>query len=315
MKHVVAWGHGVGLFSMFTQVMTVFDVFPSENKIVHWNANSLYWEPDGWNGARHNVWEYYFEPTSNVGFQSLIKGEYQTHKLNTWSDFHNKWLYNNDYTPIIPELENLTVAQAQSLVDKEEVYITSGHMNRKTGWGGAGWSESDRPYLKKLIDSYVRVKPAVMAKVDAFYNEHMAGRRVVGIHFRGTDKHTELMHIGDYDGKGERPIGEYLKTLNSIDKDALVYLATDCQKAFDISKMYLGGRLLSHKGWYRSVDNTNPYLKRHKSNKALHGEQVIMDWLLLSKCDYFIHGFSNMSATALFMNPTMPHFNVYRDRI
>lgn len=308
---------------MFTQVMTCLDRFYDKNVIAHWNSTTLYWVPDGWNGVRHNVWEYYFEPTSPISFQSLLtKNKYQTHKLNSWNQGANKWEYAAPgyiADPTMPEFESLTVDSASTLVDQSEVYITSGHVNHKTGWGGGSFSEDDRPYLKGIIDKYVKVKPVVMAKVDKFYNEHIASRKVVGIHFRGTDKHTELQHIGDYDGNGVRPIGEYLRTLDAIDKNALVYLATDCQATYDATKMYLGNRLLSQNDWIRSNDGSgihlNPYYKKHRSNKALHGEQVVIDWLLLSRCSYFIHGFSNLSAAVLFMNPNIPHMNVYRTRI
>lgn len=317
-KHIVAFGHGVGFFSMFTQVITILDEYRDKNVIAHWNSNSLYWEPTGWNGVYHNVWEYYFEPTSPISFQSLLtQDSYATHKLNSWDPNTNQWEYkvNNKVSPML-EFHNLTVEAANRLVDQNEVYVTSGHANNKTGWGGGGWQESDRVHLKNVIDKHVKIKPVILDKVDKFYNERMAGRRVVGIHFRGTDKHTELQHIGDYDGKGVRPIGEYLRTLDAIDKNALVYLATDCQTTYDATKMYLGTRLLSQDGWIRSNDGSgihlNPYYKKHRSNKALHGEQVVIDWLLLSRCSYFVHGFSNLSASVLFMNPNLQHVNVYR---
>ena len=317
MNHVVAWGHGVGMFSMITQVITVLDEFHDKDVVVNWNSNTLYWEPTGWNGVRHNVWEYYFEPTSETNFKSLMRGPYNTHQLNHYNAHDNKWEYvAKGYVadPATLEFDNLTCEQAHKMVDND-VFITQMHANHRTGWGGGGWVESDRQHLKDIIDSHIHVKPVISAKVDAFYNKHMAGRKVVGIHFRGTDKHTELHNINGYDGKGVRPVGEYLRVLDAVDKRALVYLATDCQTTFDAARLYLGTRLLSHDNWLRSTNDTNPYLKSHKSNKALHGEQVIIDWLLLARCNFFIHGFSNLSAAVSFMNPTQPHFNVYQDRI
>ena len=316
MKHVISLGHGVGFFSMFTQVLTLLDEYHDREIITYWNSNTLYWDPNGWNGSR-NVWEYYFEPTSQVGIRSLLNGRYDHHSATVYNAYHNYW-EPQSYDPAVPELENMRPADFIKLVDPE-VLVTTGFAHHRTGWGGGGVKDEDRPHLKSILDKRLKIKPVVLKQADIF-TKKLAGRNIVGIHFRGTDKHTELQHIGEYDGKGVIPIEDYLKILDGIDNRSFVYLATDSQPAFDIAQQRLGSRLLSMPGWHRApgergLHAPGLYSREYPFSKAQHGEQAVLDWLLLSRCDYFIHGFSNLSAAVLFMNPTVQHLNVYKHRI
>jgi len=60
-------------------------------------------------------------------------------------------------------------------------------------------------------------------------------------------------------------------------------------------------RSLSHK----ALHIKNPAVK----NRALMGEQVLIEAKLLSLCDFLIHSVSNVSLAALFFNPHLQ--NIY----
>lgn len=63
-----------GLFSCFFGVLNALLVCEKENKIpvVYWHKNSLYYQEEGFNGSA-NVWEYYFEPLSEYGYDPQIR--------------------------------------------------------------------------------------------------------------------------------------------------------------------------------------------------------------------------------------------------
>ena len=65
----------------------------------------------------------------------------------------------------------------------------------------------------------------MQAKVDRFYNTHLAGKKTIAIHLRGTDKHIEEKPVSP-----ERIIAEALKY---ADENTQFFLATDEQKLLD----------------------------------------------------------------------------------
>jgi Flp pilus assembly secretin CpaC len=46
-------------------------------------------------------------------------------------------------------------------------------------------------------------------------------------------------------------------------------------------------------------------------NRALLGEEVIIEAMLLSKCNFLIHGPSNVTTAVLVLNPYLKHVNIY----
>ena len=48
---------------------------------------------------------------------------------------------------------------------------------------------------RRLYARYIRLQPALQARVDAFAVARMAGRRWVAVHVRGSDKITELRDL------------------------------------------------------------------------------------------------------------------------
>lgn len=60
-----------GFFGCFLAVLNNLE-WCSRNNVqphVYWDENSLYYQPEGYNGVQHNAWEYYFEQVSQGTFQ------------------------------------------------------------------------------------------------------------------------------------------------------------------------------------------------------------------------------------------------------
>ena len=68
-KHIIGV-HTAGFFSCFLGVLNQLYWCEENNKIpvVYWGAESLYYNPAGFNGS-FNAWEYYFEPVSDLSYQ------------------------------------------------------------------------------------------------------------------------------------------------------------------------------------------------------------------------------------------------------
>lgn len=72
-KKLIIGVHTAGFFSAFFGVLNNLVWAERNNKIpvVYWDNNSVYHQNEGYNGS-YNVWEYYFEPVSNLKY---IPGE------------------------------------------------------------------------------------------------------------------------------------------------------------------------------------------------------------------------------------------------
>ncbi|MDR3550121.1 MAG: hypothetical protein P4L31_01810, partial [Candidatus Babeliales bacterium] len=73
----------------------------------------------------------------------------------------------------------------------------------------------------------------------------------------------------------------------------------------------LKGRKIIYYDCFRS-DNGNPLHFRKPSPGQL-GQDVLIEALLLSRCNALVHTYSNVSTGALYFNPTAKHVLVRQD--
>ncbi|MGE0206438.1 MAG: hypothetical protein AB7R69_01165 [Candidatus Babeliales bacterium] len=151
-----------------------------------------------------------------------------------------------------------------------------------------------RSFINSYIQRYIHIKPSILEKMNDFYKKNMEGKATIGIHVRRTD-HYESPRI---------PLNAYIQVANSF-KDVQFLVATDDQSVLDILKQKLKGNVIYYDA-YRSSNNKGLHIWNPQvDNKALMGEQVLIESKLLSLCDCFIHSVSNVSLGALFFNPLL----------
>lgn len=158
--------------------------------------------------------------------------------------------------------------------------------------------EKIRDYVKAVIDEYICLQPWIQEKKEAFYNKYMRGKKTIGMHVRGTDKHYETAAV---------PRAQWLKAAKDIAAQfpgCQFLVATDEIEILKFLKKYLPGPVIYYNA-LRSEDNQPVHY--HNSAPARAGEDVLVEVMLLSECDFFIHGQSNVAIAALFFNPNMPH--------
>lgn len=133
----------------------------------------------------------------------------------------------------------------------------------------------------------------------------MVGKHTIGIHLRGTDKITE-----------ERPVPpEHIieVALTQADENTQFLVASDEQKLLDKAVQLLQGYKVIFYDCYRS-DNGKPlHTKKEKPSFAQIGEDVLVEVSLFARCDLLIHTLSNVSAGALYFNPSLKSFLLYSD--
>ncbi len=150
-----------------------------------------------------------------------------------------------------------------------------------------------------LIDKYIRVKPHIQDKVDAFVRSNFEGLHLVGVHYRGTDKKTEAPLV-PYD----TCCAAITAALAAAGSDEYrVFVASDEQTFVDFMKNAFPGRVLTWET-VRSLDGTPTHHRMENNFKK--GEDALIDCLLLSRCSQLVRTSSNLSLCSTYFNPHIP---------
>lgn len=266
-----------------------------------------YWVPQGYRN-RSTVWEYYFEPLDRICPADSIPSEVRTalaerfpdpRDVGFWLD-RNTWVSNHygDH----PQLKGKTLTIPYEWQDPDAAI---------------------RERAAKLIQEYLRPRAYLAEKVDVFFNEHMAGRPVIGVHIRGTDAissgedrahRKDSLILENYRQEVERCL---LST-----PDAQLFVATDDQQSLEFMIDAFGDRVIaydSHRHEAGEAAGRGPtgsimpaYVTCDRSLAARNGEEAVIEYLLLARCMCLIHNGSSLARTVLLNNPALPHINTHR---
>ena len=163
-------------------------------------------------------------------------------------------------------------------------------------------SREFRRYLhNRLIKPFIKPNKIVQNKLNLFFNKHMKGKYTIGIHLRGTDKHQEIKPV---------PIKTIIQTANALAQqidNCQFFIATDDARLLETAKATLNRPVIYYDA-HRSTSDKPVHFNDGtplKNNTAALGEEVLIDALLLARCNKFIHTSSNVSIGVLILNPEL----------
>jgi hypothetical protein len=155
-----------------------------------------------------------------------------------------------------------------------------------------------------FFDRYA-VQPWVSTALDTLQQSRPPGARLIGIHYRGTDK------------KSEAPRVAYEEMLAIIDReltrtpDAHIFLATDEAHFLHACQLRYGNRLFFLRDSVRSTDGKAFHL--HRRHDGFHlGRDAVLNCAMLSRCDLVIKTPSILSGWAKILNPALEMYLVRR---
>lgn len=148
------------------------------------------------------------------------------------------------------------------------------------------------------IKKYLKVRPHILKKVENFVQQHFKGK-VAGIHIRGTDSFFDR-------GRPNLPISYFEKLIE--------HKLTDYTKVFVATDNLFVTERLQDKFQEKIIFYSSTKLDIDYEKVALHetifnednidfGEQVLIESILLSKCDLLIRQQSNVSTYSILLNP------------
>lgn len=227
------------------------------------NYPTLYTEDSELFGTK-NGWEYYFKQPGDISVEQALKSG-------------NYVLSRNEYLG----------------EEGVPVYtINQGHIT------------SDMvKYLYPLQQKYIPVNEAIMTEVNMQFEALIGREKCVGIHIRGTDmkvaqnEHTLPPGVA----RSQKALEEILE----LEKNIKIFLCCDEAEIVNNFRDKYGDRVVFLPA-YRSIGNTMQGIHMQSSKRPNHkyllGKEVLMDCIMLSKCDYLVCGISNVTSAAIMYN-------------
>src|SRR5262249_49865175 len=149
-----------------------------------------------------------------------------------------------------------------------------------------------------IIRQYVRPRREILEIAEAFFVKNMKGKFNIGVHLRGTDslvqgRRAGLGHVLDF-ARYRQCVSDLLR----VYPEAGVFVASDDDSSVlrmrdlfgngvtaTTAYRHQGGDLAGRgpTGWIMPA-----YLARDRDRAALSGEEAVIDYLLLSRCNYLV---------------------------
>jgi len=175
------------------------------------------------------------------------------------------------------------------------------------GWGGmpTGLSAYDmyksghrwRDRYAAVARKYIRVRPEIVAGVDRL----LAGAGpMIGIHYRHPGHNSEC----------PRPIpsvSEFVRRARAIGRgrEVATVLATDVEQVVDEFGAAFGANLIVQPGVQRSATGSQRLERTSDDGSLDDARQVLVDALMLARCDVLVHVTSNVVTAVGYLNPSV----------
>jgi hypothetical protein len=159
-----------------------------------------------------------------------------------------------------------------------------------------------RQIYHALFCRYIRIRPALLTRVETLYRAKMAGRYCIGVHYRSPTHSVECPNpIPPPDAFIAR-----IRRMLPKGRSWVVVLATDAEPAVPVFERAFGDSLVIQPDVVRAATlNVGPMHPGSNAPSIALGEQVLIDCLLLSRCDVFLHITSNIATAVGYINPDL----------
>lgn len=311
MKIHIICERDAGLFSLIQQVIANIPWAIREGRIpiVYFQNKTCYWTANGYLG-KDTVWEYYFEPVVPGYPDSIIPQDIrEIVSLNPPSPFEVGY-FANEHTFISNHFGDHPALNGKTL---SIPYL---------------WDDPDsrlREEANAIIRRFVSPRDYLQLKVNHFFQQHMNGHYVIGVHARGTDA-VSKEEIRPH-RQGSLVLSKYMAQIEELlraHRSARIFVATDDESSLEYLRKAFGKRVLAydsirHKsgkaagkgptGWIMPA-----YIASDRDRAARNGEEAVIEYLLLSRCNYLVHNGSGLARTVLLNVPELPHRNLHLRR-
>ncbi|MGZ4074549.1 MAG: hypothetical protein ACXVDZ_13615 [Bacteroidia bacterium] len=162
--------------------------------------------------------------------------------------------------------------------------------------------ELDVGSANKLINEYIIPRPELTEEVDLFIKKHFDSKKILGIHYRNTDKVTEAPFVSY-----ENVLVNINHCLEKFDYLEKIFITSDDEEFIKFMKnSELSSMLYFREDSFRSNDGI-PIHDRKDVDKYEINRDAVVNMLILSKCSFIIKTSSFLSSFSLLFNPSLPY--------
>ena len=306
--HVIS-ERDVGLFSLIQQVVANIPWAVGENRVlvVHFGDGTCYWTPNGYRG-RDTVWEYYFEPLDPSYPAARIPEPVKASMVVDRPSPYEVGYFVDEHTFV-------------SCHFGDHSRLTDATLQIPYEWDDP--SDTLRAEAKAVLDRFVRPRAYILDQVADFFASEMAGHYLIGVHVRGTDA-TSAKELRAFrrDSLVLSRYSQEIERILTLHPRARVFVASDEESSLNYLTEAFPGRVIAygsvrHQGGEAAGQGPTgwimpAYITGNRDVAAKNGEDAVVEYLLLSRCDYLIHNGSSLARTVLLNAPALPHVNTHR---
>jgi hypothetical protein len=179
-----------------------------------------------------------------------------------------------------------------------------------------------RQLTSEIIQNFVIPRQYIKKKAEAFFAEHMESHEVIGVHVRGTDA-VSTRETRTY-RRGSLNMDRFVAELDQLLAErprAKVLVATDGQASLDRLRDAFDSRVIAYDA-VRHIDGETAgdgptgcimpaYITADRDTAAQNGEDAVVEYLLLRRCNFLVHNGASLATTVLLAEPRMPHTNTH----
>jgi hypothetical protein len=151
----------------------------------------------------------------------------------------------------------------------------------------------DLKLRNKILNNILNIKTEYISQFEELYHQFGIDDKTLGVQIRGTDKKEEIPEVDI--SNIIKLIDDYLNS-GIVDK---IFLCTDDKKYLNMLLDKYGKIIIYDKTL--AISDNSQSLHHHATDRRKINEEVLSSVYLLSKCNYFLYSFSNVSFLALIM--------------
>lgn len=154
----------------------------------------------------------------------------------------------------------------------------------------------------RLLNRNMRIRPEIEDHVERFCSIHFSNRKVLGVHYRGTDKAVEAPAVRPE--QCIKSVREYLRRDPAITS---VFVSSDEESFVRLIQNEIKGvNVVSHDDSERSRDGLPVHAQVAVGDNHAKGREALVNCLLLSRCDVLIRTASFLSGWCSVLKPSLP---------
>ncbi len=209
-------------------------------------------------------------------FPTIYSENYKIHKTN------NSWEY---------YFENLNKYKLDDVYKSEKVIFTSNRFYRYM-------THEINSKNFESIKKFIKIKKRHINFANNFFNENLKNKKVLGVHYRGTSYKSSANH--PFPPTKKQIIKKVDKLIKKENFDA-IFLCTEEKRYLKLFKERYKNKLFYIDSFRSNSDNAFKLYPR-KNHRYELGKEILIETLILSKCNTFLHIDTNVSLFVKFFS-------------